>query len=48
MSDRRKMTHLNMFTQVQDPVVTQLVKNLPAIQKTPVQFLDREDTLEKK
>ena len=28
-------------------VVPQLVKNLPAIQETPVQFLGREDPLEK-
>jgi len=37
-----------MFTQVWAPMVTQLVKNLPAIQETPVQFLDRKDTLEKR
>ena len=29
------------------PFVTQLVKNLPAMQKTWVQFLGREDALEK-
>ena len=28
-------------------LVAQLVKNLPAIQETPVQFLDGEDALEK-
>ena len=28
-------------------LVTQLVKNLPAMQETPVQFLGREDPLEK-
>ena len=28
-------------------LVTQLVKNWPAIQETLVQFLDQEDTLEK-
>ena len=28
-------------------LVAQLVKNLPAVQETPVQFLDREDPLEK-
>ena len=27
--------------------VAQLVKNLPAVQETPVQFLDQEDLLEK-
>ena len=29
------------------PFVTQLVKNLPAVQKTWVQFLGQEDSLEK-
>ena len=28
-------------------LVAQLVKNLPAMQETPVQFLGREDPLEK-
>ena len=28
-------------------LLAQLVKNLPAMQETPVQFLDREDPLEK-
>ena len=28
-------------------LVAQLVKNQPAMQETPVQFLDREDLLEK-
>ena len=28
-------------------LVAQLVKNLPAVQETPVQFLGREDALEK-
>ena len=28
-------------------LVAQLVKNLPTMQETPVQFLDREDPLEK-
>ena len=28
-------------------MVAQLVKNLPAMQETPVQFLGREDALEK-
>ena len=30
-----------------DSLVAQLVKNLPAMQETPVQFLDWEDPLEK-
>ena len=29
------------------PLTAQLVKNLPAMQETPVQFLGREDPLEK-
>ena len=29
-------------------LVAQLVKNLPVMQETPVQFLDREDPLEKR
>ena len=29
------------------PDIVQLVKNLPAVQETPVQFLGCEDTLEK-
>ena len=28
-------------------LIAQLVKNLPAMQETPVQFLDQEDPLEK-
>ena len=28
-------------------LIAQLVKNLPAMQETPVQLLDREDPLEK-
>ena len=30
-----------------DSLVAQLVKNPPAMQETPVRFLDREDPLEK-
>ena len=29
------------------PLIAQLVKNLPAVQEAPVQFLDKEDPLEK-
>ena len=32
---------------VQSSLIAQLVKNLPAMQKTPVQFLGRKDPLEK-
>ena len=28
-------------------LIAQLVKNMPAMQETPIQFLGREDTLEK-
>ena len=38
-------THTNMFIQVS--LVAQLVRNLPAMQETPVQVLGREDPLEK-
>ena len=31
----------------QASLIAQLVKNLPAMQETPVQFLDQEDPLEK-
>ena len=36
-----------MFGQKAVPVVAQLVKNPPAMQKTPVRFLGQEDPLEK-
>ena len=32
---------------LQKPLIAQLVKNLPAMQQIPVQFLGREDPLEK-
>ena len=32
---------------LQSSLVAQLVKNLPTVQETPVQFLGREDPLEK-
>ena len=32
---------------IESSLVAQLVKNLPAIQETPVRFLGREDLLEK-
>ena len=37
---------LSVFT-ARDSLVAQLVKNLPAMQETPVQFLGREHPLEK-
>ena len=38
---------LSFKGQGRDSLVTQLVKNLPAMQETPVQFLSQEDPLEK-
>ena len=35
------------FSPVRASLITQLVKNKPAMQETPVQFLDWEDLLEK-
>ena len=35
-----------MYTYVRASLVAQLVKNPPAMQETPVQFLGREDLLE--
>ena len=32
---------------MQAPLIAQLVKNLPAMKETPVQFLGQEDLLEK-
>ena len=40
--DSQKVLRLGSWT-----LVAQLVKNLPAVQETPVQFLGREDPLEK-
>ena len=39
--------HTHMYIQVWASLVTQTVKNLPAIQETWVRALDQEDTLEK-
>ena len=38
---------LNTFRSLRASLIAQLVKNLPAIQETPVQFLGQEDPLEK-
>ena len=38
---------LSFKGQGRDSLVSQLVKNLPAMQETPVQFLSQEDPLEK-
>ena len=35
------------FEQTEASLVAQLVKNLPAMQETPIQFLGQEDPLEK-
>jgi len=36
-----------MYFYIRNSLVAQLVKNLPAMQETPVQFLGQEDPLEK-
>ena len=43
----KSRTRLSDFTFTFKEVVAQTVKNLPAIQETPVRSLDREDLLEK-
>ena len=37
----------NAFTLTRAALVAQLVKNLPAMQETPVRFLGQEDPLQK-
>ena len=37
----------NYYIYIWDSLVSQLVKNLPAMQETPVQFLGQEDPLDK-
>ena len=37
-----------MYTCIRASLVAQLVKNLPAMQETPVRFLGQEDLLEKR
>ena len=39
--------NINSLRYADDSLVAQLVKNLPAVQKTPVGFLGQEDPLEK-
>ena len=41
------MTFDTMSTLLRDSLIAQLVENPPAMQETPVQFLGREDPLEK-
>ena len=36
-----------VYGDLQASLIAQLVKNLPAMQETPVQFLGQEDSLEK-
>ena len=42
----KSWTQLNDWTEL-NSLVAQLVKNLPALQETPIWFLDQEDSLEK-
>ena len=39
--------HAHIQTKCKASLIAQLVKNLPAVQETPVQFLAQEDPLEK-
>ena len=41
------MCVLSMCMLICDSLIAQVVKNLPSMQETPVQFLGREDPLEK-
>ena len=44
----KSWTQLSDFTHSLTPsLIAQLVKNLPAMQETPIQFLGQEDPLEK-
>ena len=38
---------MEIYIYITNFLVAQLVKNLPAVQETPVQFLGQEDPLEK-
>ena len=38
---------MGIYAYLWDSLIAQLVKNLPAMQDTPVQFLGQEDPLEK-
>ena len=39
--------YVHMYVCIPASLIAQLVKNLPAMQETPVWFLDQEDQLEK-
>ena len=41
------MNNDNLFGSFGDSLIAQFVKNLPAVQETPVLFLDQKDLLEK-
>ena len=45
--EKFKKKNFFFFNLLWDSLIAQLVKNLPAMQETPVQFLGREDLLEK-
>ena len=46
-SDTTEVTSQQQSTIIWASLIAQLVKNLPAVQETPVQFLGQEDPLEK-
>ena len=46
-SDTTEVTSQQQRTIIWASLIAQLVKNLPAVQETPVQFLGQEDPLEK-
>ena len=44
----KKMTSLSAISPLNSSFIAQLVKNLPAMQETPVRFMGQEDPLEKR
>ena len=46
-SDTTEVTSQQQSTIIWASLIAQLVKNLPAVQETPIQFLGQEDPLEK-
>ena len=44
---RKKNSRIGLIRSAKASLIAQLVKNPPAMQETPVRFLDQEDPLEK-